>query len=286
MGDQGTAGGQEPTLELPVPPGARLTWALIAVSVAVIAATSWLSVRPGAAEAQTAFVTWINDPPQPLAALLAATNWVLRPLPLTVVALALVGWIMTTARGASRWEVVRALVIGFALCELVTQVLKRLADQPRPTASIPGLDVHGYPKDPFGNAFPSAHTSVVVGLVTAVWPWLTSLSGWSGPPSPCSWGSTGSTSGHTGRWTSSEGQPSGCSRGRCAGWWPLAGRSTERSPAEPGLRSRAARAGRRRSSRPTAPHLRRRRGRRGRACAPAAPRPSPRSCRATPSGRR
>ena len=51
------------------------------------------------------------------------------------------------------------MVLSFVLCELITQVLKRLADQPRPTASIPGLDVHGYPKDPFGNAYPSAHTS-------------------------------------------------------------------------------------------------------------------------------
>ena len=65
------------------------------------------------------------------------------------------------------------MVIGVAVSELLTQVLKRLADQPRPTASIPGLDVHGYPKDPFGNAYPSAHTSVAVGIVAAAWPWLT-----------------------------------------------------------------------------------------------------------------
>ena len=139
----------------------------------MIAATWWLALQPGAAEAQTGFVTWINDPPQPLGAVLAATNLLFRPVPLAVVALALFGWIMVTARGSARGEVLRAMVLSFALCEVITQVLKRLADQPRPTASIPGLDVHGYPKDPFGNAYPSAHTSVVVGLVAALWPWLT-----------------------------------------------------------------------------------------------------------------
>jgi undecaprenyl-diphosphatase len=92
---------------------------------------------------------------------------------LAVVAIALAGWILVTARGSTRWEVLRAAVLAFALAELLTQVLKRLADQPRPTAAISGLDVHGYPKDPFGNAYPSAHTSVTVGLVTALWPWLT-----------------------------------------------------------------------------------------------------------------
>ena len=139
----------------------------------MIAATYWLALQPGAAEAQTGFVTWINDPPQPLGAVLAATNLLLRPVPLAVVALGPLrldhghGPRQCPRGGA------RAMVLGFALCEVITQVLKRLADQPRPTASIPGLDVHGYPKDPFGNAYPSAHTSVVVGLVAALWPWLT-----------------------------------------------------------------------------------------------------------------
>ncbi len=45
-------------------------------------------------------------------------------------------------------------------------------DQPRPTAIIPGLDVHGYPHDPWGRAYPSAHTAVVVGVVAALWPWM------------------------------------------------------------------------------------------------------------------
>ena len=145
---------------------------LASASALVIATTWWLALQPGATEAQTAFITWINDPPRALGAVLGATNTLLRPVPLGVVVLALFGWIMATVHGTSRWEVLRAMVIGFVVAEAITQVLKRLADQPRPTASIPGLDVHGYPKDPYGNAYPSAHTSVAVALVTALWPWL------------------------------------------------------------------------------------------------------------------
>ena len=155
------------------PPRPLTCGVLASASALVIATTWWLALQPGAAEAQTAFVTWINDPPRALGAVLAATNWLLRPVPLAVVAAALFGWIMFTARGSARWEVLRAMVIGFVLAEAFTQAIKRLADQPRPTAAIPGLDVHGYPKDPFGNAYPSAHTSVAVALVTALWPWLT-----------------------------------------------------------------------------------------------------------------
>jgi membrane-associated phospholipid phosphatase len=147
--------------------------ALAALSAVAVAVTCWMALQPGAAETQTGFVQWVNDPPQPLAAVLAMTNVLLRPVALAVLVSALVFWIMATARGAARWEVTRAMVIAFALCELLTQVLKRAADQPRPTASIPGLDVHGYPKDPYGNAYPSAHTSVAVGMVAALWPWLT-----------------------------------------------------------------------------------------------------------------
>ena len=155
---------------LPAPVTRRI---VAAASALVVVVTYWLALQPGADEAQTSFVTWVNDPPQPFGAVLALTNSLLRPVPLTVVAIALVGWIMATARAGARWEVLRATVLAYGLAELVTQVLKRLADQPRPTASIPGLDVHGYPKDPFGNAYPSAHTSVTVALVTALWPWLT-----------------------------------------------------------------------------------------------------------------
>ena len=164
---------EHPAGRQPALPGPRPCWAVVTASALVVAATYWLALQPGAAAAQTGFMRWINDPPRLLGAVLAATNWLLRPVPLAVLAIALVAWIMATAHGSARWEVLRAMVLGVALSELVTQVLKRVADQPRPTASIPGLDVHGYPKDPFGNAYPSAHTSVAVGLVAALWPWLT-----------------------------------------------------------------------------------------------------------------
>ena len=154
-------------------PRSRTSWVLASTSLLVIATSYWLALQPEIAEAQTGFVMWINDPPQPLGAVLAVTNSLFRPVPLAVLALILIGWIFLTARGNSRWEILRAMVISVVLSELLAQILKQLADQARPTASIPGLDVHGYPKDPYGNAYPSAHTSVVVGLVTALWPWLT-----------------------------------------------------------------------------------------------------------------
>ena len=154
-------------------PAPVTAWVLAALSVIVLGTSYWLALQPGAAAVQTPFVKWINDPPPPLGTLLAVTNLLFRPAPLAVVALLLFGWMMLTARGDSRWEVLRAIVIGFALAEVVAQSLKRVAAQSQPTASIPGLDVHGYPKDPYGNAYPSAHTSVVVALVTALWPWLT-----------------------------------------------------------------------------------------------------------------
>jgi membrane-associated phospholipid phosphatase len=154
-----------------VPPPAR-SRVLATLAALVIAATWWLALQPGAADAQTSFVSWINDPPPPLGTVLAVTNPLFRPLPLAVVGLTLGGWVMATTRGA-RWEVLRAIVISVAISEVITQTLKRLAHQSRPTASIVGLDVHGYPKDPYGDAYPSAHTSVAVGLVAALWPWLT-----------------------------------------------------------------------------------------------------------------
>ena len=146
--------------------------AVMSLSVVVVAVTWWLVLRPRSSSAQTAFMIWINDPPRLLGAVMAATNALLRPVPLAVVASALFGWILFTARGSARWEVLRATAVGFVLVEAITQTVKLLADQPRPTASIPSLDVHGYPKDPFGNSYPSAHTSVAVALVTALWPWL------------------------------------------------------------------------------------------------------------------
>ncbi len=154
-------------------PGPVIAWAVASSSALVIGLTYWFAVRPGAADAQAGLVMWINDPPPPLGALLAVTNALFRPVPLAVVALTLIGWILFTAGGGSRWPMLRATVVSVALSEVITQTLKRLAGQPRPTADIPGLDVHGYPKDPYGHAYPSAHTSVAVGLVTSLWPWLT-----------------------------------------------------------------------------------------------------------------
>ena len=154
-------------------PGPVTAWVLAALSVIVIGTSYWLAMQPRAAAVQTGFVKWINDPPPPLGTVLAVTNALFRPAPLTVVALLLFGWMMFTARGSSRWEVLRGIVISVATAEVVAQSLKKAASQSRPTASIPGLDVHGYPKDPYGNAYPSAHTSVVVALVAALWPWLT-----------------------------------------------------------------------------------------------------------------
>ena len=66
----------------------------------------------------------------------------------------------------------RALVIALALAELVAQVMKDLANQPRPLAVIAGLDTHGYPVEPHGNAYPSAHTALFVGAACALWPWM------------------------------------------------------------------------------------------------------------------
>ena len=156
----------------PLPSRVRC-WALASASALVVVATYWMALQPGAAEAQTDMVRWINDPPEPFGTVLVVTNSLLRPVPLAVVALTLAGWIVFTARGRNRWEVLRAMVLAYALSEAITQILKGAAEQPRPIALIAGLDVHGYPRDPHGNAYPSAHTSVAVGLVTALWPWLT-----------------------------------------------------------------------------------------------------------------
>lgn len=165
--------GRHSSCDEPAVPRPAISWAVASSSALVIGLTCWLAVQPGAADAQSGLVLWINDPPPPLGTLLAVTNALFRPVPLAVVALVLLGWIVSTTRGASRWEILRAAAVSVALSEVITQTLKRVAGQPRPTAHIPGLDVHGYPKDPYGNAYPSAHTSVAVGLVASLWPWLT-----------------------------------------------------------------------------------------------------------------
>lgn len=143
------------------------------LSVVVIAVSAWLAGQPGAQTAQTGLVLWFNHPPQPFAAAFALVNPLLRPVPLLLVTLVLVGWILLAAAQTwQRLEIVRALVIVLVLSELVAQVIKHLANRPRPLAVIPGLDMHGYPASPHGNAYPSAHTAVVVAAVSALWPWM------------------------------------------------------------------------------------------------------------------
>jgi undecaprenyl-diphosphatase len=142
-------------------------------AVVIISLTAWAATSPGSHRRQTDLVTWFNDPPQPIAAVLAVVNPFLRPAPLILLSVALLGWVLLSARCASRrWEVLRATTIGLVLAELMAQVMKHLASQPRPLAVIPGLDTHGYPREPFGNAYPSAHTAIVVAVVSALWPWL------------------------------------------------------------------------------------------------------------------
>jgi undecaprenyl-diphosphatase len=115
----------------------------------------------------------VASPPQPIAAVFAIVNPFLRPVPLILLGVALLGWVLLRAGYTSRrWEVLRATTIALVLAELMAQVMKYLASQSRPLAVIPALDTHGYPRQPFGNAYPSAHTAVVVAVVSALWPWL------------------------------------------------------------------------------------------------------------------
>ncbi len=158
----------------PAPPRPAASLVLGVVSLIVIAASAWLALQPAAETAQTATMLWFNDPPQPFAAVFAATNPLLRPVPLLVVAVLLAGWVLLAAAGpAQRLEQLRALLVSLALAEVTAQVMKRLADQPRPPSVIPGLDMHGYPSDPLGNAYPSAHTAMVVAGVCGLWFWMT-----------------------------------------------------------------------------------------------------------------
>src|SRR6476469_10589090 len=90
-----------------VPSPARSS-ALATLAALVIAATLWLALQPGAADAQTSFVSWINDPPPPLGTVLAVTNPLFRPVPLALVGLTVAGWVMATASGRVRWEALRA----------------------------------------------------------------------------------------------------------------------------------------------------------------------------------
>jgi membrane-associated phospholipid phosphatase len=165
-----TATTREPATGLPRPRTAVLVGLM---AVAGIVASAWLATRPGAQEAQEGMVRWLNRPPPPLDALFALVNPLLRPLPLAILAVILLAWILATAHSmAARLEIARAAVVSVLLAEIMAQVLKRVASESRPLAAMPNLDTHGYPRDPAGNAYPSAHTALVVALACALWPWL------------------------------------------------------------------------------------------------------------------
>ena len=176
MTPRGSTSGAPATDRLPSgprPPRTVVSLVLACASVLVVAVSAWLAVRPGSQAAQTDLVLWLNNPPQPVAAIFAVVNPLLRPVPLVVVSALLLGWVLLAAPGrAERLELLRALTVALVLAELMAQVMKRLADQPRPLSVIPGLDTHGYPTDPHGHAYPSAHTAVVVAAVSALWPWM------------------------------------------------------------------------------------------------------------------
>jgi membrane-associated phospholipid phosphatase len=167
-----TTGSDAPTEAGPIPRPVRAVAVLSAAAV-VIALSAWLATAENAERAQTGLVSWFNDPPQPVAAILAVVNPLCRPIPLTLLSIAFVGWVLLTAgRASMRLEIVRALVLSVALTELMARVMKDLANQPRPMAVIRGLDTHGYPVEPHGNAYPSAHTALFVGAACALWPWM------------------------------------------------------------------------------------------------------------------
>lgn len=170
----GDAPATDPADVPPQRPGRRTALVTGALCTVAVVVSAWLASAPGAQEAQTATVVWFNHPPQPLAAVLAVVNPLLRPVPLTVLAVLLAGWVLLAARGtARRLDCGRALLVSVLVAEVLCQILKRVVDQPRPTAVIPGLDVHGYPQDPWGRAYPSAHTALTVAAVSALWPCMT-----------------------------------------------------------------------------------------------------------------
>ena len=143
------------------------------VAACVLAASAFLAVQPRAEEWQQGIVEWMNDPPQPFAAVLAVVNPLLRPAPLAILTALLLYWTFLSARTREQQrQIVRVAVVAFVVAEVLVQVLKRLANQPRPSAVISGLDTHGYPREPFGHSFPSSHTAVAVALVAGLWPWM------------------------------------------------------------------------------------------------------------------
>ena len=145
----------------------------LGVAAAVIGLSAWLATAVGAERAQTGLVRWFNEPPQPVAAVFAVVNPLFRPIPLVLLSGAFIGWVLLTAgRTSVRMEILRALLLALALAEVMAQLMKDLADQPRPLAVINEFDAHGYPVEPHGNAYPSAHTALFVAAVCALWPWI------------------------------------------------------------------------------------------------------------------
>jgi undecaprenyl-diphosphatase len=139
----------------------------------VIAVTAWLASAPRAETAQTGIVKWFNNPPQPIATVFALVNPLCRPVLLVILGIVFITWVVFAVRPrAARRELVRAAIVTLILAELMAQIAKHIASQPRPLAVIPGIDTHGYPMQPHGNAYPSAHAAAVVGLVDGIWPWV------------------------------------------------------------------------------------------------------------------
>jgi hypothetical protein len=136
---------------VPRPLAAVLT---IGGAAAVIAVSARLATTKGAERAQTGLVKWFNHPPQPVAAVFALVNPLCRPLPLTLMSVAFIAWVLLTAGRVS----VRLKSCGQSwsrwLAELMAQVGKLLANQPRPLAVIDGLDTHGYPVEPTATPTP------------------------------------------------------------------------------------------------------------------------------------
>jgi membrane-associated phospholipid phosphatase len=155
------------------PPRRVTAFATATVALLAIVPTARLAGAPRAEQAQTGIVKWFNHPPQPISAVFAVVNPLCRPIPLIVLGVVFIVWVLFAARRLSdRRELLRAAIVTLFLAELSAQVMKQIANQPRPLAVIPGIDNHGYPIQPHGNAYPSAHTAAVVALVAGLWPWM------------------------------------------------------------------------------------------------------------------
>lgn len=151
-------------------PRAAAVLAVVSVGAGLVAGSVLLTLL-GPLAWQEAVVRWFNEVPRLLGAVLAAVNPLLRPVPLTLVSFALVGWVLLTAADrASRLELVRAGAIGFVAAEVLAHGIKAAVAQPRPVEVMAGLDTHGYPGDPRGHSYPSAHTAVATAVLVAMWP--------------------------------------------------------------------------------------------------------------------